>query len=66
MFASLGFNEELPYPDISTKEKAQAFVGLDVEALEAEKQEFLEQTLPQWKEAAAEREAGYDVRNLKD
>ena len=62
LFASLGFNDELPYPDISTKEKAQAFVGLDMEALEAEKKEFLEQTLPQWMAAAAEREAGYDVQ----
>jgi nitrite reductase (cytochrome c-552) len=66
LFASLGFNEELPYPDISTKEKAQAFIGLDMESLEAEKEEFFNQTLPRWKEIAAEREAGYDVSNLKE
>lgn len=66
LFASLGFTEEIPYPDISTKAKAQSFIGLDMEALEAEKDEFLNLTLPQWKETAAEREAGYDVKTLKE
>lgn len=66
LFAFLGFNEELPYPDLSTKEKAQAFIGLDMETLEAEKEEFFDQTLPMWKEKAAEREASYEVSNLKE
>jgi len=35
-------------PDISTKEKAQAFIGLDMEALHKSKKEFMTTILPQW------------------
>jgi len=37
LLASLGWNKEVPYPDIDTKEKAQKFIGLDMETLNAEK-----------------------------
>jgi nitrite reductase (cytochrome c-552) len=37
ILASLGWNKEVPYPDIDTKEKAQKFIGLDMETLNAEK-----------------------------
>ncbi len=63
LLASLGFNEEVPYPDISTKSKAQEFVGLDMEKLNNEKEEFLEEVVPVWVEKAKVREdsrqAGY-------
>lgn len=59
LFAELGHNEEVPYPDIATKAKAQAFIGLDVAKLRAEKEEFLKMLLPEWKKKAAEREATY-------
>ncbi len=59
LLASLGFNEEIPYPDITTKEKAQAFIGLDMEKLQAEKAVFLKDVLPVWDQKAKEREAGY-------
>ena len=61
LFAELGFNEELPYPDISTKAKAQEFIGLDMDKLNAEKQEFIKTVLPQWEKEAEEREATYDI-----
>ncbi len=48
LLASLGFNEEIPYPDIATKEKAQAFIGLDMAKLNAEKIVFLEEVVPVW------------------
>ena len=64
LFADLGFNGEVPYPDISTKAKAQAFIGLDMEKLEAEKEEFKTQTLPVWKKKAEEREDTYPVTSL--
>jgi nitrite reductase (cytochrome c-552) len=57
--ASLGFNEEVPYPDISTKEKAQALIGLDMNKLYDEKKVFLETVVPVWDKKAKEREAGY-------
>jgi len=40
LLASLGVKGEIAYPDITTKEKAQAFIGLDMKALKAEKDLF--------------------------
>lgn len=39
-------------PDISTKAKAQAFIGLNMEKFRADKQEFLTRVLPGWIEEA--------------
>lgn len=61
LFAELGFNQEVPYPDISTKAKAQEFIGLDMDKLNADKEEFIRTVLPQWEKEAAEREATYDI-----
>ncbi|KOH46114.1 ammonia-forming cytochrome c nitrite reductase [Sunxiuqinia dokdonensis] len=61
ILASKGFNEELPYPDISTKAKAQAFIGLDMATLNQEKEEFLETVVPEWLKKAQEREDSWDV-----
>jgi nitrite reductase (cytochrome c-552) len=55
LFATLGFNEEVPYPDISTKEKAQKFIGLPVEKLKQQKKEFQKNLVPQWDKKAKER-----------
>ncbi len=66
LFAGYGFNEEMPYPDISTKAKAQAFIQLPVEILEAEKQTFLIEVVPEWDKEAAAREATYPVKKLLD
>jgi nitrite reductase (cytochrome c-552) len=63
LLASLGFNQEIPYPDISTKAKAQEFIGLDMDKHNDEKKIFLETVLPGWIEAANEREKGYDLEN---
>jgi nitrite reductase (cytochrome c-552) len=59
LLASKGFNQEMPYPDIATKEKAQEFIGLDMKKLREEKQTFKQNLLPKWIEAAEKREAGY-------
>jgi nitrite reductase (cytochrome c-552) len=59
LLASLGYNNEIPYPDISTKEKAQAFIGLDMKKLNTEKKIFLETIVPQWDKAGRNREIGY-------
>jgi nitrite reductase (cytochrome c-552) len=60
LLATLGFNEEIPYPDISTKEKAQSFIGLDMPKLNADKKVFLESVLPEWIKAGKEREIAND------
>ncbi|MBU2557782.1 MAG: ammonia-forming cytochrome c nitrite reductase [Bacteroidetes bacterium] len=61
LLASKGINREIAYPDISTKEKAQEYIGLPMEKLKAEKDKFLKEIVPVWKKKAAEREATYDV-----
>lgn len=65
VLAALGHNEEVPYPDISTKAKAQAFIGLDMEKLNSEKEEFLDEVVVEWIKQAEEREAGYEVTVMK-
>ena len=43
-------------PDISTKEKAQKYIGLDMADKEAKKQKFLDNIVPQWLKEAKEKE----------
>jgi len=59
LLVSLGQKKEIPYPDISTKSKAQALIGLNIKTLDAEKQEFLKTIIPKWINEAAEREKMY-------
>ena len=61
LLVQLGYNDLVDYPDISTKAKAQQYIGLDMATKNAEKQEFLKIVVPQWLEAAKEREAQYKV-----
>lgn len=64
LLAELGFNREIPYPDISTKAKAQRYIGLDMKTLNAEKRDFLKTIVPQWDKEAEEREETYDAVSL--
>jgi nitrite reductase (cytochrome c-552) len=66
LLASLGYNKEIPYPDISTKAKAQAYIGLDMNELNREKEEFLETIVPQWNKTAEEREETYSVESYNE
>jgi nitrite reductase (cytochrome c-552) len=43
---------EFDLPDISTKEKAQSYIGLDMPLLEAQKAEFMKTVVPKWIETA--------------
>jgi nitrite reductase (cytochrome c-552) len=61
LFAELGFNEEVPYPDISTKAKAQEFIGLPMDKLKEEKEAFKQNLLPKWLEEARKREEGWGI-----
>ncbi len=61
LLAAKGFNQELPYPDISTKAKAQEFIGIDIKKENELKKTFKENVVPQWIKEAKEREAGYTV-----
>lgn len=56
ILASLGYNKEVPMPDISTKDKAQRYIGLDIKKLKAEKDNWKTKVLPLWLKKAEERE----------
>ncbi|MFZ1730131.1 MAG: ammonia-forming cytochrome c nitrite reductase [Bacteroidota bacterium] len=59
ILAKHGFTDEIPLPDISTKAKAQAYIGLDMEKFKTEKKEFLATEVPKWDAAAKARQAKY-------
>ena len=52
VLAKHGFIGDVPMPDISTKEKAQAYIGLDMPKLKEKKQRFLNEIVPKWIEEA--------------
>lgn len=47
-----GYNNDVPLPDVSTKEKAQKYIGLDIQSKIASKDEFLKTVVPEWVEEA--------------
>lgn len=51
-----GVDYPVKLPDISTKEKAQAVIGLDMDFLNKDKQDFLKTTAVKWDKEAKERQ----------
>lgn len=66
VLASHGKNNEVPYPDITTKAKAQAYIGIPEDQLRKEKNEWIRTVLPDWDKKAQEREATYPVQREND
>ena len=64
LLATLGFDEEMDYPDVSTKAKAQQYLGLDIEKLKQQKEVFKKEVIPVWLEEAKEREALMEVEQV--
>ena len=63
LFIRLGVKYPIDMPDISTKEKAQKYIGLDMEKLNKAKQELLKITTVKWDEEAKKRQGFlYDYR----
>jgi len=54
VLAQLGYTGDVPMPDISTKEKAQAYIGLDIPQEMVDKQKFQETVVPEWLKQAKE------------
>ncbi|MEA5043921.1 MAG: ammonia-forming cytochrome c nitrite reductase subunit c552, partial [Petrimonas sp.] len=52
VLAQLGHIGDVPMPDISTKEKAQAYIGLDIPKEREAKKQFMETVVPKWLETA--------------
>lgn len=48
VLAQLGHTGAVPLPDVSTKAKAQAYIGLDMQQEEANKKQFLDTVVPEW------------------
>lgn len=46
--AANGYKGDIPLPDVSTKEKAQRYIGLNPEELNKNKQRFEETIVPEW------------------
>lgn len=53
--AKHGFVGTIPIPDVSTKAKAQACIGLDMKALNQKKQQFLDTIVPEWVKVAKQK-----------
>ena len=48
ILARHGFTGDVPLPDISTKAKAQAYLGLNMQQKNSDKQKFLNTVVPNW------------------
>ncbi len=59
VFNKYGVTQPIELPDYSTKEKAQQVVGLDMDAIVAQKEQFLNNVVPKWLEEARQREGLY-------
>lgn len=57
LITRLGGKYPVQFPDISTKAKAQAYIGLDMAKLNAEKKEWLDKVPAEWDKQAAERQS---------
>lgn len=62
LLATLGHNKPIDMPDVSTKELAQKYIGLDMEKLKAEKAAFKKNLLPKWLEEAKNREDKMEIK----
>ena len=61
----------VPLPDVSSKQLAQAYLGIDLEDWRARKDVFLDEVVPQWLSEAAARHDRWDelpptILNLKE
>jgi nitrite reductase (cytochrome c-552) len=64
LFSKQGWKYPVVMPDISTKQKAQVYIGLNPEKMKAGKEEFLKTTTVKWNEEAAKRQGFlYDYKS---
>ena len=48
ILVSYGYTDDVPMPDLSTKQKAQQYIGLDMAAEKEAKARFLKEMAPEW------------------
>jgi nitrite reductase (cytochrome c-552) len=56
ILAHRGFKLPVTLPDVSTKEKAQLYIGLDMESIKKDKDKLINVVLPEWDRKAKERQ----------
>jgi nitrite reductase (cytochrome c-552) len=66
ILVKLGKNADIPYPDITTKEKAQKLIGLDIPKLNAEKAVWMMTVTPDWDAKAKARQSAWPVQKERD
>nr|HMQ42735.1 ammonia-forming cytochrome c nitrite reductase subunit c552 [Mariniflexile sp.] len=64
LLSELGYNKPVEMPDISTKDKAQQYIGLDMPKLKQDKETFKKNVVPKWLEEAKVREAKYNSKKV--
>ena len=62
ILAQHGVTKEVEVPDITTKAKAQALLGINEADLRKEKEQFLNTVVPQWEETARRRQSSWDEK----
>jgi nitrite reductase (cytochrome c-552) len=59
ILTQLGVKLPVPMPDLSTKEKAQKYLGLDIVQFSKDKDKFKQDIIPLWDKNAEERQKNY-------
>jgi nitrite reductase (cytochrome c-552) len=62
ILTSLGVKLPVQLPDLTTKAKAQAYLGFDMREFSKEKANFIQSEIPKWDKQAQEREAQFKDR----
>jgi nitrite reductase (cytochrome c-552) len=62
LLTGMGVQYPVEMPDLSTKETAQQYLGLDMEKFRGEKKQFIDNVLPEWIKSAEERQGGKIMR----
>jgi nitrite reductase (cytochrome c-552) len=64
LLAALGHPEPVEMPDFTDKSALQAYIGLDIEAEKAAKEEFLEEVVPKWLKEGKDRESQMETASV--
>ena len=61
LLMQLGYKGEVAYPDIDTKGKAQKYIGLPIDKLKKEKEEFKKNVVPKWLKETEDRQSKMEI-----
>ncbi|MFN3759052.1 MAG: ammonia-forming cytochrome c nitrite reductase [Algoriphagus aquaeductus] len=64
LLASLGYNQPVPMPDLTSKSALQAYIGLDIPAEKTAKANYLQEIVPKWLKEGKEREKQKPIQTI--